>query len=511
MQLSRFNSEKKGVRVTLALFILLLSFSPLKTNAENSYFVSAWNQVKSNNFCGNVQMDSLKGSGVCDRGTSPEDYKRSASRLFEDFAFKNAAPIEVAKNKCQMEKLKVITGNGRLRDTWTKTLLQVWLMQKKAKLVLAECKNKFFNKIDPIQAKQLSPKKAYLEKVKKEIEIYPERAKDIRSANDKYLNICFDPKAIAAMKNVEAIAESSVPGISSARLFKMVDNNQNLIKNSKTGKPLTDSDLLNNDLSDLSFLDFNNCSPLFDKIDKYNKDIYNEKAEINKKLTSKKPLDDDLKEMLFKSGSVTDALERNNLLVDSTGRPNPGAVCLVNRYEPNILADTAEFAGTTLIGGLLIKAVLTVPNLFKVARAAESMYSHYGYQEAINGSVKVYELGETVARKSVFAASVVTSTARLVNKCFKTGVTMKKLKEKGHSETSLLVQGRKDLSKVTDFEKWQLDYKPEEIPTCVSEEIGDNIARENEQRSCLINEASYGLPFSVALPATIVNAGLDAE
>jgi len=464
--------------------VLSIFFISSPTFAKNGDFTSFANQLAAGQHCNDVVPGDIRNAGYKCRPLSATNREESNPTLiFESLVFDEASANQVLKNNCVMEKTKTLMGQGRWRDTWTKILIHNWLLAKKTDEILKFCRTRYWDRLANTD-ENLPPGEAFDKFMNREIQTWPSRKEKILEDAKLFKNKCLDTKLMIVAAQGKDILTETMPGVSSPEFFKILDEKQKHIINRRTNKPLTNSDIMRTDLADLSFLNFDHASPLFEALDQKNLGIYTQRAEMNGRIDAAQKsgeMSQELKDEIYEDDTVKELL-REKKLVPSDPKAktmNPAVSCLLSRYEPNLIADTAELIGTSIVTGGVIGV-------------------------AVNSTkaMKVYRLLKAAGKHKMLVGTGIVSGGRLMNRCLSQSVQLRKTKDHIESEGARHMDGHAGLTRqnAVPYKKWNISFDEKETPSCHHARIKNQLVENESQLECLAEQFTNLLPMVVGLP-----------
>jgi hypothetical protein len=338
----------------LASFILCALFSP-KSLAKNPFVASVYNEVRVGRFCGMTNDKDLRSAGYrCSILGEAEKLASGRAALFEALVFKETTTAQVEKNKCLIDRLAILKdpGQKQLFKNWYAQIALAWLGYKKSDLILEKCL------VTSVLTDRVNYRKAHPE-------YYLNSRQPPTSVSKEWQSFCSNKKELDALWVARSLFTSTIPILSSPTFLDLMEKNRNEISIRKTGKPISDGEILGLDLSS----DFSaNVRVRLDKEMEHSlkHEIDNltlERAGINKKLANPGllGLSQEVKDFMFNDGTVYQTLKKDGLITDhfvsfneSARDPDAiseGAACLLAKYEPTIAGSLIDFFGTSLIIG----------------------------------------------------------------------------------------------------------------------------------------------------------------
>jgi hypothetical protein len=332
-------------------FIFMISLLAGPVRAENNLIIKTYSANANDRVCTVTSKDIAKVSKYCPHPTDHLQYLlASSSEIYEWTIFQMAATLQIKKNKCIQERTKALLEDKEMMDEWMDYLVISWLGSKKSTMMLDRCR-------------QISLKAQMRSFYSREPAV-PRLWKDI----------CDDPDRRAALEATTNIFQYSMPVASSPEFFKVMEENRAGIVSKKTGKPITDDEILGTDLSDVFSViqsDDNSFRFLKRELKKKFMVLSNEREAMSQKiLKSRSPtskgfvLDEALRDAMFEEDTVMDVLQATKEIKTVNGVPefSGGANCIMNRYEKSLGGEMAEL----VILGIFFSRVM--PGAFNPAR-----------------------------------------------------------------------------------------------------------------------------------------------
>jgi len=474
--------------------ISILTFLSLSLSAENSYIASLYNQAMNQKMCGSVTRSDLTKLGIkCAYGQPIENLSVSSWEIYEWSIFQEASHAQLDKNKCLAEKISALQKNKQLLNAWYSQLVALWLGNKKAKLILNICQSEVLSRVDKANVKRYGLKNAY------EKTINQSSFKSNKKLPSSWIDVCTDEDQISALKSSQDLFMYSLSVISHSDFFKSIDQYRHSIIDDRTGKPLTDANLLKTDLSDLSFLQINLDPKLDHAITSKMKKLRSERLEINTKLinsqrdgvfTFREFPDDGLKEYMYNDETVFQVLaSKSEIGSDQKTAISNGAYCILAKYEPTLTGEILNFAveaffwekaiARNLIG--LPKLLNKTPRLKTVTKPIQNcLTSGFGLAGCPMVAEQIYN--------------------SCVNKPFKSF----KVKNKSQQEIAHSINAA-NLPQTVKLEKWNLIFDPKETPSCQNIKEKNYAINEDLKSDCFIDALLSVAPLKVSLPVLIYN------
>ncbi len=299
--------------------------------AENNIFIRTYSGIANNRLCKLVTENDVKSINSNCKYSSNNPFITS-EQIYEWTIFQMSAKHQLKKNQCIEERTNILLKSDELMDQWTNALAVSWLGLKKTQLILERCEQ------ISLQGRMLP--------------FYTKRP----SIDPKWLEICDNESTRASLDTAKNIFQFSLPINSSPEFFEVFEKHRSTLISKKTGKPLTDFEILNSDLSNTSFIETNpnGIRALKNDIKQKFLTLTDERkkmsAKINNSLDTKTntyDLDFATRDYLFDDDTVMETLEKAGQLKASPGQPTEfatGAKCIVNHYEHSVGGEFAELA-----------------------------------------------------------------------------------------------------------------------------------------------------------------------
>jgi hypothetical protein len=479
----------------LLISTLFFIFQPCVSLAENSFFASAYNQVRNGRTCGQVTRSDLKKAGfTCGFGNPIDEISISSWEIFEWNVFQLGAESQIDKNDCLTEQITALMKDEKLLKTWFSQLTAAWMGMKKSELILEKCQSEVTKRASPENIRQYGYKKAY------EMSNNP--------LGKEWDAMCFDNDKINALKAARSLFPFALPVVSNPEFFKIMEKHRKMIVNKKTGKPLTDEELLKADLQDLSFmklkLETNFENDMKDSLSK----LSSERTSITKQIKDSKTdgsyrLSDNIKDYIFQDETIYQTLSEKNLMaadyagLDKTKSDDPkigiedpskvpvsnGAFCILAKYEPTLTGEIIDFAATSVIaGGVIFKALKGTKYLADLSKAGQVKKS-LGYGLALNGY--------PMMAKQVF------------NSCGGNDAhTAKKVVSASKSEVLASIQAS-NLPSEVGYGTWNLEVDPKQTPSCKKAEDKNLMLNKKYKSNCFLDSLLAVSPLKISLPVIL--------
>ncbi len=455
-------------------FIFSLLFEH-RVLAENNIFIKTYNGVTKNRICGFVKPEDLKTLEYACK--HPNSLLTFSEDVFEWSIFQSSAKLQLQKNLCIQQRTTEIMNSKNLFDQWFRVLAKSWLGKRKAQLIVSKCEEINYNTNERLGAR-LNPN------------FTPRKIVD-----KKWLDICEDKNALAPLIAADGIFQYSLPAISSPDFFDILKDGRSTIINKKTGKPMTDAEILEADLSDLTFLslDPSKTEQIKSALKEKMSVLVKERKEMILKIEAQKDQNSDVfnldyatKDYLFEDDTVHEILEKsgqmkNSELPGGITEISTGAKCLLNHYESTLGGELAELVALSgFFGGIISK----------VFRSGKGL--------KINSHAKMLLLGS-------FPAGVFQGLRETIKTCSANQYLDTKITDRKKNETKASIEGD-SLPKNLGYEgAYDLeDISESKIPSCKG--LPKNtIVNSFKRADCITNAVLSLAPLQVSLPVLAVS------
>lgn len=491
----------------VVLWLVLSSFTVLwaeAVNAQNSLFVSAYNQVAHGRLCGEVGENDLKAAGIdCDIKNSPQHFHSTSSAILEWSVFQQGAENQIEKNNCIEEKIEWLLNSKNQQDfdAWISIAAVAWAGMKRSQLFLKMCTHPSLLNMKPVSKQQLSNKLAFEDRFKNKVPgTVGRRSKPKDQAQEltQLLEFCSDETQISILKSADTLFPYMVPIVSDPEFFKIIEKHRKFLVDPKSGKPMTDSDLMRANLSDPNSFEVLLEEPLEQELRKSMEKLAQDRAAITKDLKNSKSksgydLSSAQKGFIFKDETIYSTMMSQGLLPESfkggLGSPSEvsaGAFCILARYEPNAGAELAQMAvETALYGGALFK-VFKAANILANGRAQKALLYGLGVQG-------MTEVANAISK--VCPAPVVGDLAHRAKKTNSRSRT-------GDIPPDALVAA--EMPKAMGFKIWKFDLDDQQTPSCKKQEDKNHIVKSPEGTSCLMEALLSVAPIATLPPLLLM-------
>ncbi|MGZ6442096.1 MAG: hypothetical protein ACXWRU_18715 [Pseudobdellovibrionaceae bacterium] len=310
----------------------------LRGYSGNDPLISAYNQAfVFKKFCAEVKLDEVKSCySMAQKDINKNQLLQTSfnvGQVVENLIFQEAVRIESQKSLCLQDKLNLLRTN---QDYFVPFKIQsafTFLRYKKAELMLQKCKN-----------------------------INNPRNLKVQIHKD-WLSVCKNTETMDSLKAAKDLFLLSLPTFNSEEILTETEKYRKAIINKTTRKPVSDEELLQNDLRDASWItiesektsdESKNFSQSLQKIIEKQE---HDRSEIAKELEKKVNndfflLSPNQKDFLYEDGAVEDALLKYNMIKEDPltleQTYSNGAACILSKLQPAPGAELAEFAMTLL-------------------------------------------------------------------------------------------------------------------------------------------------------------------
>ncbi len=448
----------------------------VEAQAENKFFLKLYTGIVNARFCGLVQSEDLKGlPHVC-------EYPLFAfnEELFEWSIFQTSAERQLKKNLCIRQKMDAILDSKKLTELFIFKLIYAWLGKKKGELITAKCDELDYNSNPRLGAR---------------ININFEPTTDARSADPKqrervsekikslepWVKLCSDSNAMAAIRVATKIHQYALPKLSMPELFAVMDEVRSVLVSKKTGKPVSDLEILNQDLSKLDAFEVkrDQYPKMKEKFQKIFDKLGQERQAANKHLLEQKrlgknyfDLDEGTRDYLVEDGTVREVLEKagklqTHRLSGEDINMTTGAKCLLNHYEQTSTGEIVEgIVYSAMLGGVI------------------SQFLKVGKIPALLNSVAI--------------VAVLQGLRETIKTCSADEYLHTKLMGQCKDETAVFDQSR-NLPKDFGFKPTGFTIPSKDIPACKGLDQ-NSIVGGFERFGCITNSILSFAPMKLALP-----------
>lgn len=495
----------------IVLAILIASAA----QAEVPMFASLYNKAKYGFTCQNVKKADLKKNGFnCAHGGNRiEDLSLPAWEMYEWNIFNLAAQNQIDKNKCLAERLKCIEAQDQSFDRWSGELVSTWLGLQKSKLILQKCKNEVFYKIDPANEKRYGIEKA-LEMAQKNT-----MTGVSRQLSPEWKKVCFNKETIASLKMAEELFGIASSAVNDPQTMKDMESLRHKIVWHTTGKPLTNDALLRMDLSDLSQIRLIDDAEFKSVLKPNLSRLADERLQINRKLKkgidSKVTLDGDLKEYIYKDGTLVSTmtsmgemsapvstLDQAQLKSEpknsdaSKVEVSDAAMCVLTNFEQTPIGELIDFAAKSTLWSLTMARGLAevAPRFYQsvvlkrpwIAIAAKPLKPLRTCVTSGPGGIGCYIVMEQIEKA-----------------CISQSNQAAKIRRASDGESSKR-RAALDLPKEIDYTRFSMNIDPKCTPSCTSEMERRLMVNSEYSVNCLVDGLVNATPLRYSLPAMIL-------
>ncbi len=435
---------------------------------ENSLLATAWNQFEAGRFCGQTTEKDIVDAGFScfDRNKDFHRgwYMNTSSDILQWLIFDEAAKRHLEQTKCLRDRLVEIHKSEDAQFSWTTMLTSAWLGYKKAQLSLAICDRFIFS---PVAQQNAPPSEGAIE---------------------KYKAICQNPDKMEALRGARDIFKQNIPVFGSDEALDFFETHRNSLVSEKTGKPISDREILESDFTTLEAfpIDFDKIQPDLKKL--LWKSLGEKALEASRLYKARSPdgsfnLSKKQRDDLYEAGVVAEVMRDRSLIhpnqagevtLKKKETVSAGAVCILSKYEPNLKAEIAEFILWSLIIGAPYMRVAQGIRLAETLSSSKLALSAFGrgstVLQLVNGSVEGFK----------------TCVLRRVSK---------KVKKAGETQLTMDVKAIKGLTKDYGYQPFNL-----EIPTpktCKSLENPNFLEDQLHQSECLKNLAIVAITVAL--------------
>lgn len=366
-------------------------------------------------------------------------------------------------------------------NVWLSQLAASWLGAKKAELILKKCRSEvsvwYFNRstlrLEGAKGAGATPW--------------------LGEMDSKWKDLCLDDEKMASINAARSLFQFAMPVVGSGDVFDEMEKNRSTIINKKTGKPLTDDEILAADLSDLSFVKLQSGkefqSAIIARLDTLKEErtkITKEIGETQTKAGSKEYFDlsDEQKDFMFGDGTVYDLLTRKKL-IDPIGNQSNGAFCLMAKYEPSFTGEIFNVVASSAFAGGIIMRTLRGVGYATELTAAQQVKKGFTLGMALTASPQLF--------------------SSIRNACTTNLTNTNKLSRSSKGEVSAFVSAA-SLPQDLGYQSWNSNIDPSEIPACKNA-MDKNLILNGHKESCLFNVFTLVAPLQLSLPAIVIQLG----
>lgn len=454
------------------LFQLITNWSSVR--AENNPFVKTYIGITNSRVCGIVSRDDVKALGKDCPPYPGNTLFTTSEALFEWTIFQTSANLQLQKNKCIIERSEVLLKSDHLMEQWINALTVSWLGKRKSELILQKCKEVNFNTNERIGARL-------------NIGFTPRSTVD-----PQWLKICEDPNTLVTLSSAANIFEYSLPITSSPQFFDNMESHRDAVIYKKTGKPITNEEILNSDITNLSFilLDSNELKSLVKDITKDFKAVSDERKEMRLKiLSTREPknktfnIDDATKEYIFDDDTVFEVLEKtgqleSDFITGDTVKMSNGAKCILNHYEHSFDAEITELLALSIFFSKVISKAFSLPKI---------------------KNLKSY--GKAIGSGSI-PAGVFQALREAMKTCGNSQYQDVKLKDQNKTQRKVFIEGDQ-LPKEVGFNAFDIkDFPDNKTPACKG--LGKNLMLSDFKHSSCIVSSLFTLANAAPLALPLI-------
>jgi hypothetical protein len=346
----------------LALALMIFSVFSRQAFARNDDLKTLINNVKDGVIlCGYLdKADVISTLNKCGlkSGANDDLIKLGLNGLgaFENVIFSEALKLQKAKNKCLVDQLEQVAQVSEKRDLFIAQSSIVWLRYKKASLILERC--------DLLQARLAQlPENSWGSAPKNQNELL-NWAEKKKSNQRKYLhenlnypldwaNYCLEEKNIKNLKVLQQQSALAMPVLPDKKLLEIIESERNSLVHEKTGKPLSDLDILTEDIESLP-VELRSSKELLAKLNQYFSKIHDQRSQMNKILDAENgnqssKASEDLRDHLYEDGTLNEVLLSYGLSSSDDPATRKLVRCLMHRYERSMGTDIAGVLLATLL------------------------------------------------------------------------------------------------------------------------------------------------------------------
>ena len=354
------------------------------------FAISGW--AKNNPI--STAVNQIEMGGGCDLplACGPQNqYKnrrfQSAQQIVEWNTFQKAAEIQFNKDQCFLDQALTVTNDQSAKDYVLISLSRVWLSYKKTELIIGIC--------EKIQNEKLISKNQPSRIARKKFD-------------PKWEAFCNDAGKLQPLLASKELFKIALPFLQSQDAIDLMEKWRQNITIKKTGKALSDADLLQmkiysfqlatdnpdsaetiaynqavkldvenakskaedrKELNQFS-LNFkitkgleNDYTALFKKLYDQRKASLEKLARTKNNVSGVYNLDDSLKDYIYEEGSLKEALETSEMADTVVGK------CIMSQYEPTMVGELATFGvESAVVGGVVFTTVGRIAASTKLAR-----------------------------------------------------------------------------------------------------------------------------------------------
>lgn len=426
--------------------------------------------------------------------------------IFNRAVFEEAAHDQVLKNRCLIARIESLKHDKGALNSWATLLASAWLSKQKSELILKKCRVEFFMKMSSVEMSQQGYLKAY--------ESARERRKSSRlpfhrapsEAIESLKPICLNEKTVESLESASDLFKGAVPVISSNSLFSTMQDERRLLTDKRTGRPLSDDDLLRLDLNDLSSTNLD-VQALVPSLEKTLDAIIAEKKEVIAEIEAGheknfwRRLSSSAKSHLWADGTVLHVLEKHDL-VDADGHSlSSGASCLLSKYEPNPKGDVIDFVAASIFAGGALKLVGSGGKAVAgaaIAQGSQTTLRTLRIASAMRSAVSGAKVG-------ALAALGLDSIKKIYSACVsKTASVSATEKRAGRSEFRDAMRGL-NLPESIPFDRGEIELSADSTPACKAAAEDNLVVKSGQTHGCLIEAVNSLVPVDLILPTGAVD------
>lgn len=495
-------------------FAIALFIATPQVFAENSNIVSLFNQIKFGQACSEKIYETFENAPKC-RGLKNDAVTmigpaRDAAREFvENKVFTEAARIAVARNKCLDQQLKALQKNPKNLREWTGTVIKTWINKRKLSVTKSVCANNFWSTLEKATIKRYGMREAFERKRREFRPLTPVEVKR-QTFLDSWKGICLDDKVRDSLEVADELSELALPVAADARLFSAIDKLRSHLRYGPKKDQFSDSDILQSRIDSNGDLVTKDGSPLivdFAPIENALKDVLSQiiaereatTEKLEKALSSQNPteLTSDLRDYLYREGTVTPALKAFKLIKDDPmgfeTEPSPIASCIFARYEQNAWGEITEIGIHSLAASGAIRGVLQFGRLFTLLKNTRP----------INMLISKSRLGTSLTLGFI-AGSASPTVNQVLRSCIFTTYHTPAAASIARKEMSAEFDNAKEsLQSIVPFHPFQFEFSPEETPSCSEAMEKDRLITPADQTNCIQELIMDFAPLKLSLPALI--------
>ena len=360
------------------IFIFLFATWPVSRADEtvNAAFLRMQHNVSCKYSVTSRDVDDYKAGACTQHNGMFKKLPRDAHKMYSQAVLQDAANLQVTKNECLEEQVRCLESSEDAFKDWYRYLETAWLSSRKAALVLEQCAQHGTTDLDPNQIYNEGFDKAY-ENMRSNWPL--QRQKSTPALTGELREICSRPEMLETLATAIEVLQQSMPFVSDEKFFSTMEGYRGSVISKKTGKPITDAEILANDLSDPNQIirtNFDNghyaaakgdIQKRLDLFVKGRKEMNQSIARAARDKFGRFPLTDSVMRAMYNDGSIHQVLSDKNQIppgyVDldraARGTVNPGAVCLLAYFEHSPIGAALDFGLTSILYGGLAKRLFT--------------------------------------------------------------------------------------------------------------------------------------------------------